>query len=143
MRGVNKVLLIGNLGRDPEVRYTQGGTAVANLNLATTDSWKDAQGQRQEKTEWHKVVAWDKLAEIAKEYLTKGDKVYIEGKLQTRSWDDKSGNKRYTTEIRAEQMLMLGARGGEAGAQDSSSATSAPDEFAPAPFEASDEDVPF
>jgi single-strand DNA-binding protein len=140
MRGVNKVILIGNLGRDPEVRYTQSGSAVATLNIATSESWKDQSGQRQEKTEWHKVVVWQRLAEIAKEYLSKGQKVYIEGRIQTRSWDDREGNKRYTTEIVANQMLMLGGRGGSGGNDFSQEEPPAPEE---PPFEASNEDVPF
>ena len=145
MRGVNKVILIGNLGRDPEIRYTRDGTAVANLNIATSDSWKDAQGERQERTEWHRVVAWDKLAEIAKEYLAKGKQVYIEGRLQTRSWEDKDGHKRYTTEVRADQMVMLGGRGGDdsGGARDAGPPPGPPEDFTPEPFKATDEDVPF
>ena len=141
MRGVNKVILIGNLGRDPEIRYTRDGTAVANLNVATTDSWKDAQGERQERTEWHRVVAWDKLAEIAKEYLSKGRQVYIEGRLQTRSWEDKDGNKRYTTEVRADQMVMLGGRGD--GPRDAGPGPRGPEELSREPFQATEEDVPF
>lgn len=137
MRGVNKVILIGNLGRDPEVRYTQGGSAVATLNIATSDSWTDKSGQKQERTDWHRVVVWQRLAEIAKEYLSKGQRVYIEGRIQTRSWDDREGNKRYTTEIVANQMLMLGGRGG--GDEMSQEAPPPPEE----PFEASNEDVPF
>lgn len=141
MRGVNKVILIGNLGRDPEIRYTRSGTAVANLNIATSESWTDQNGQRQERTEWHRVVAWNKLAEIAKEYLTKGKQVYIEGRLQTRSWDDRDGNKRYTTEIRVDQMVMLGGRSGDSAVREPSPP---PQETDPAPpFEAKDEDVPF
>ncbi len=144
MRGVNKVILIGNLGRDPEIRYTRDGTAAANLNLATSDSWKDSQGQRQERTEWHRVVAWDKLAEIAKEYLAKGKQVYIEGRLQTRSWEDKDGHKRYTTEVRADQMVMLGGRGGDdGGARDAGPPPGPAEDFTPEPFKATDEDVPF
>ncbi len=146
MRGVNKVILIGNLGRDPEIRYTRDGTAVANLNIATSDSWKDAQGQRQERTEWHRVVAWDKLAEIAKEYLSKGKQVYIEGRLETRSWEDKEGHKRTTTEIRAQQMVMLGGRGGDGGdggERDSGPPPGPADDFSREPFQAKDEDVPF
>jgi single-strand DNA-binding protein len=138
MRGVNKVILIGNLGRDPEVRYTQGGSAVATLNIATSDSWTDQSGQKQERTDWHRVVVWRRLAEIAKEYLSKGNRVYIEGRIQTRSWDDKEGNKRYTTEIVANQMLMLGGRGG--GDDFSREEPPTPPEE---PFEASNEDVPF
>lgn len=149
MRGVNKVILVGNLGRDPEIRYTRDGTAVANLNLATTDTWNDANGQKQERTEWHRVVAWGKLAEIAKEYLGKGRQVYIEGRLQTRSWEDKDGNKRYTTEIRADQMLMLGGRGGDASSpsasasRDSGPPSEGSGEFGREPFQATDDDVPF
>ena len=140
MRGVNKVILIGNLGRDPEIRYTRDGTAVANLNVATSESWNDQNGQRQERTEWHRVVAWGRLAEIAKEYLAKGRQVYIEGKLQTRSWEDKqSGEKRYTTEVICDNFQMLGRRddtGGGYGAQAPQS------EVADAPAPA-DDDIPF
>jgi single-strand DNA-binding protein len=144
MRGVNKVILVGNLGRDPEIRYTRDGTAVANLNLATTDTWNDANGQKQERTEWHRVVAWGKLAEIAKEYLGKGRQVYIEGRLQTRSWEDKDGNKRYTTEVRADQMLMLGGRGGDSPARESGPPPSdGPGDFGREPFQATEDDVPF
>lgn len=140
MRGVNKVILVGNLGRDPEIRYTRDGTAVANLNLATSESWNDANGQRQERTEWHRVVAWGRLAEIAKEYLGKGRQVYVEGKLQTRSWEDKDGHKRYTTEIKADQMVMLGGRS-EGGR--SETGPPEPEEYSRQPFEATEEDVPF
>lgn len=145
MRGVNKVILVGNLGRDPEVRYTREGTAVANLNLATTETWNDGSGQRQERTEWHRVVAWGKLAEIAKEYLGKGKQVYIEGRLQTRSWEDKEGVKRYTTEIKADQMVMLGGRGGDAMSRDSGPPppAEASDFARPESFQATEDDVPF
>jgi single-strand DNA-binding protein len=140
MRGVNKVILVGNLGRDPEVRYIRDGTAVANLRIATSETWNDANGQKQERTEWHRVVAWGKLAEIAKEYMTKGRQVYVEGRLQTRSWDDREGNKRYTTEVRADQMIMLGTRGDGGSARDvGPDSAPPPDE----PFQATDEDVPF
>lgn len=112
-RGVNKVILVGNLGKDPEVRYMPNGNAVANITLATSESWKDKQtGEPQERTEWHRVVLFRRLGEIAGEYLKKGSQVYIEGKLQTRKWQDNSGNDRYTTEIVADNMQMLGARGG-------------------------------
>lgn len=112
MAGVNKVILIGNLGRDPEVRYTPDGTAVANFSIATSDEWTDkGSGEKQERTEWHRIVAFRRLGEICGEYLSKGRQVYIEGKLQTREWQDKEGNKRYTTEIVANQMQMLGPRG--------------------------------
>jgi len=110
MTGVNKVILIGCLGRDPEVRYTPNGVAVANFSIATSESWKDSKGEKQEKTEWHKIIAWKRLAEICVEYLEKGSRVYIEGKLQTRSWEDRDGNKRYTTEVVASQMQMLDTR---------------------------------
>ena len=112
-RGVNKAIIVGNLGRDPEVRYTANGNAISNITVATTESWKDKQsGERQEKTEWHRVVFFGRLAEIAGEYLKKGAQVYIEGRLQTRKWEDKSGQERYTTEIVASEMQMLGSRGG-------------------------------
>jgi len=111
-RGVNKVILIGNLGQDPELRYTGSGTAVCNFSLATTESYKDRDGNMVENTEWHRVVAWARLAEICGEYLSKGRQVYIEGQLQTRSWEDKDGNTRYTTEIKAREMQMLGSRDG-------------------------------
>ena len=110
-RSVNKVILIGNLGQDPELRYTNSGTAVATFSLATNETRKDQDGNVQERTQWHKIVAWSKLAEICGEYLKKGSKVYIEGRLQYRSFDDKSGAKRDVTEIVAEQMMMLDAKG--------------------------------
>ncbi|MCC7264016.1 MAG: single-stranded DNA-binding protein [Candidatus Latescibacteria bacterium] len=111
-RGVNKVILIGNIGSDPEVKYTASGVAVANFSLATSESWTDkGSGQRQERTEWHRLVLWRKLAEIAGQYLKKGSKIYVEGKLQTRSWDDPSGQKRYMTEIVVDDMQMLDGRG--------------------------------
>jgi len=112
MASVNKVILIGNLGRDPEVRYMPSGDAVANITIATTETWKDKGGEKQEQTEWHRVAMFGKTAEIAGEYLKKGSQVYIEGKLQTRKWTDKEGQERYTTEIRADRMQMLGSRSG-------------------------------
>ena len=116
MGSVNKVILVGNLGRDAEVRYTQGGTAVATLNMATTEVWNDkASGQRQERTEWHRVVVWGKTAETLHEYLLRGRQIYVEGRLQTRQWDDRDGNKRYTTEVRADRVVLLSGRGGEPG----------------------------
>lgn len=116
-RGVNKVILIGNLGKDPETRYMPSGSAVTNLTLATSESWKDKQtGENQERTEWHKVAMFGKLAEIAAEYLRKGSQVYIEGKLRTRKWQDKEGKDRWTTEIVADEMNMLGGKGGGAAA---------------------------
>ncbi len=108
---LNKVMLIGNLGRDPEMRYTQSGTAVATLNIATSDRRKDKEGQMQELTEWHRVIAWEKLAEICGTYLHKGSKVYIEGRLQTRKWQDQNGNDKFTTEIIAREMKMLDSKG--------------------------------
>lgn len=115
-RGVNKVILIGNLGRDPEVRYMPSGSAVANVALATSEQWKDKQtGEQQERTEWHNVVFFNRLAEIVGEYLKKGSQVYVEGSLRTRKWQDKSGNDRYSTEIVASEMQMLGGRGGGSG----------------------------
>ena len=110
-RGVNKVILIGNLGADPELRYTGSGTAVCNFNLATNESYKDRDGNLVEKTEWHRIVTWDRLAEICAEYLKKGRQVYIEGSLQTRQWEDQDGNTKYTTEIKAREMQMLGGPG--------------------------------
>ena len=113
MGSVNKVILVGNLGRDAELRYTPGGAPVATLNLATTEVWNDkASGQKQEKTEWHRVVLWGKSAETLSEYLTKGKQIYVEGRLQTRKWQDKDGNDKYTTEIRADRITLLGGGGG-------------------------------
>ena len=109
-RGVNKVILVGNLGIDPEVRYMPNGKAVANLSLATSESWKDQQGEMQERTEWHRLTMYDRLGEIAGEYLKKGSKVYIEGKLQTRKWQDQQGQDRYTTEVICNEMQMLDSK---------------------------------
>ncbi len=112
-RGVNKVILVGNLGRDPEVRYTPSGSAVANVTIATSDQWKDKQtGEQQERTEWHRVVFFNRLAEVVAEYVKKGQQIYVEGRIQTRKWQDQSGQDRYTTEIVANEMQMLGGRGG-------------------------------
>lgn len=108
MGSVNKVILVGNLGRDPEVRYTQGGSPVANFTLATNEVWTDKAGSRQERTEWHRIVVWGKTAEIARDHLAKGKQVYIEGALQTRQWEDRDGNKRNTTEIKATRLVLLG-----------------------------------
>lgn len=118
MSSLNKVMLIGRLGQDPEVRYTQSNTAVATLNIATSERYKDGNGEYQEKTEWHRVVAWGRLAEICQQYLNKGSLVYIEGPLQTRQWEDNQGQKKYTTEIKALQMTMLDSKGGSNGNQD-------------------------
>src|ERR1700751_51025 len=152
-KSVNKVILIGNLGKDPEVKYTPQGTAVAKITLATKESFKDKGGQWQERTEWHNVVLWQRLAEIAGEYLTKGSKVYIEGRLQTRSWDDKQTNqKKYMTEVVAGTMVLLGGRGegggGEGHSGGSRGAANQFDQSAPEPEHApaspiTDEDIPF
>ena len=119
-RGVNKVILVGNLGRDPEIRYSANGQAIANVNIATSESWKDKNtGEKQEKTEWHRIVFFGRLAEIVGEYLKKGSQIYVEGRLQTRKWQDKEGKDRYTTEIVANEMQMLGSRGGSGAPSDS------------------------
>lgn len=154
MASVNKVILIGNLGRDPEVRYLPSGSAVCNLRIATTESWKDkASGEKKEATEWHSVVLFDKLAEIAGEYLRKGRSVYIEGRLQTRKWQDKeTGADRYSTEVRGDVMQMLGSREGGMGGEDAGEAparsSAKPGAKAPAtaggdPYDAIEDDVPF
>ena len=118
-RGINKVILVGNLGADPETRYMPSGSAVTNIRIATSESWKDREtGERKERTEWHRVAFFNRLAEIAGEYLRKGSQVYIEGKLRTRKWQDQSGNDRYTTEIIADEMQMLGGRQGMGGPSD-------------------------
>ena len=131
MAGVNKVIIVGNLGNDPEVRYSGNGSAIANISIATSESWKDKNtGQMQEKTEWHRVVMFNRLGEIAGEYLRKGSKVYVEGKLQTRKWQDNSGQDRYTTEIVANTMQMLDGRGDNAG-QGGGGGYQAPSQAAP------------
>ncbi len=144
-RGVNKVILVGNLGRDPEVRYSPNGGAVATLSLATSDSWKDKNtGEQVEKTEWHRIVMFRRLAEIAGEYLKKGSKVYIEGKLQTRKWQDQNGRDRYTTEIVANEMQMLDSRGGGTANFNSVPGSSADQgEPEPVPMGDFDDDIPF
>jgi len=147
-RGVNKVILIGNLGQDPEVRYMPNGGAVCNITVATSESWKDKNtGENQEKTEWHRVVMFRRLAEIAGEYLKKGSKVFIEGKLQTRKWQDQQGQDRYTTEIIADNMQMLDSRGGSAdfaggGAPQRQAPQSQP-QSAPAADTSFEDDIPF
>jgi len=115
---INKVILIGNLGADPEVRYSQNGLAVCNFNMATSERWKDEKGNAKENTEWHRVCAFGRIAEICGEYLNKGSKVYVEGKLQTRSWEDRDGNKRYTTEVVIRDMKMLNPKGGSGGSRE-------------------------
>lgn len=119
MGNLNKVMLIGRLGADPEVRYTQSNTAVATLNLATTERYKDSNGELQESTEWHRIVAWGRLAEICQQYMKKGGQIYVEGSLQTRAWEDKEGQKRYTTEVKALSIQMLDSK--SSGGADSSS----------------------
>jgi single-strand DNA-binding protein len=115
MAGVNKAILIGNLGRDPELRYTQNGQAVVNFTLATSENWTDKSGERMERTEWHRIVVWGKVGELCAQYLSKGRTVYVEGRIQTREWEDKDGNKRYTTEINAQTVQFLGGPRGEGG----------------------------
>jgi single-strand DNA-binding protein len=143
---VNKVILVGNLGRDAELRYTPGGAPVATLNLATTEVWNDKGGQKQEKTEWHRIVLWGKSAESLNEYLVKGKQIYVEGRLQTRQWDDKDGNKRYTTEIRGDRVVLLGSAGGGGGsrtpARVGASASDEPMGGEPG-SELTDDDIPF
>ena len=140
---VNKVILVGNLGRDVELRYTPGGAPVATLSMATTDVWNDKSGQRQEKTEWHRVVLWGKQAESLQEYLVKGRQIYVEGRLQTRQWDDRDGNKRYTTEIRADRVVLLGSRGGGGGTSRGESQERPAPAVAGAPAELTEDDIPF
>jgi single-strand DNA-binding protein len=149
-RGINKVILVGNLGADPETRYMPSGGAVTNLSIATSESWKDKQsGEQKERTEWHKVAMFNRLAEIAAEYLRKGSQVYIEGKLRTRKWQDRDGNDRYTTEVIADEMQMLGGRGGGGmgggmggggGGRDPGPGSEPPRQPAPDDF---DDDIPF
>ncbi|HEX9716121.1 MAG: single-stranded DNA-binding protein [Desulfobulbaceae bacterium] len=135
---VNKVILIGNLGKDPEVRYSQAGAAIASFNVATTETWKKQDGTKEELTEWHRIVAFGRLGEICGEYLSKGSKVFIEGRLQTRKWDDKDGNTKYTTEIVAREMKMLSPRGSSG---DSSQSQQYNDQPFPEPVMG--DDVPF
>jgi single-strand DNA-binding protein len=136
MLGVNKVILVGNLGADPEVRYSGTGTAVTNFRVATSENWTNKEGGKETRTDWHRVVAFGKLAEICAEYLSKGKQVYVEGKLRTRSWDDKEGNKRWITEVVASNMVMLGQS-----AEQSKAMGSEPGEGPPEP--AHDDDIPF
>ncbi|HKA44299.1 MAG TPA: single-stranded DNA-binding protein [Burkholderiales bacterium] len=152
MASVNKVILIGNLGRDPEVRYMPEGGAVTNISIATTDTWKDKSGEKQERTEWHRVAFFGRLAEIAGEYLKKGSQVYVEGALRTRKWQDKEGQERYTTEIVASEMRMLGRReggGAEPMVRETATATAssggkpAPKKGGGGGFDKMDDDIPF
>lgn len=137
---VNKVILVGHLGADPEIRYTQSGAPVANLRIATNENWTNKSGQKEERTEWHRVVAWSKLAELAGQYLSKGRQVYVEGRLRTRNWDDKEGNKRYATEIVATNIQFLGAAGDR-----KIDTASLPPDLPPPPEDLgrSEEDIPF
>lgn len=140
-RGINKVILVGHLGQDPELKYMPSGSAVANISIATTESWKDkTSGEKQDRTEWHRVVFYARLAEIVGQYLRKGSQVYVEGRLQTRKWQDKSGQDRYTTEIVAGEMQMLGGKG-DGGERPSESAQ--PGEAGGTREEAFDDDIPF
>ena len=140
MAGINKVILIGRLGRDPEVRYTPDGTAVANFSIATSTEWNDkGTGERKEKTEWHRIVAWRKLGEICGEYLSKGRQVYVEGRLQTREWEDRDGNKRYTTEVVATDIQFLGTRE-SSGPRESDAG---PPSSEPPYSDSHDDDIPF
>lgn len=143
MAGINKAILIGRLGSDPEVRYTPSGVAVANFNIATSEEWKDKDtGEKKERTEWHRIVAWSKLGEICGEYLAKGRQVYIEGRIQTRSWEDRDGNKRYTTEIVATDVQFLGGRDAGAGTRAASGGSAS--DFQGSPIQGpEDDDIPF
>jgi single-strand DNA-binding protein len=139
MAGINKVILVGRLGRDPEVRYTPSGVAVANFSMATSEEWKDRDsGEKKERTEWHRIVAWRRLGEICGEYLRKGSQIYIEGKLQTRDWEDRDGNKRYTTEIVAQNMQMLDSPAREGRAQSEEERYPVEE-----PISIPDDDIPF
>ena len=144
-RGVNKVILVGNLGQKPDMKYTQSNTAVANLSLATSESWKDKDsGDLKTKTEWHRVVYFGKLAEIAEQYLDKGSKVYIEGKLQTRKWQDQSGNDRYTTEVLGQELTMLDSRGDSSGSSfENNNSGMSEEDVNQDNGEFSEEDIPF
>ena len=140
---VNKVILVGNLGKDPELRYTPSGTAVCTFSLATTDRFKNKQGEQQERTEWHNIVVWAGLAEICGKYLTKGKQVYLEGRIQNRSYDDRDGNKRYITEVVVSEMQMLGRAGEETGGGRPSMPASAPSAGPEEPVYNPDDDIPF
>ena len=150
-RGVNKVILVGNLGQKPEMRYTATQTAVANLSIATTESWKDKEsGENRDKTEWHRVVFFGNLAEIAEKYLDKGSSVYVEGKIQTRKWQDKDGNDRYTTEVLGNQLTMLGSRGSSDNSNQMESSSDQMESSSDTPFPEddsgeglTDDDIPF
>lgn len=143
MSGINKVIIIGRMGADPEVKTVTGGNTVARLSVATSEQWKDREGQKQERTEWHRVVVWGKLAELCGKYLAKGRQVYVEGRLQTRSWEDQQGQKKYATEVVANTVQFLGSGGASQGAGNSQSNDFGPQDFGPEPsFDTSDE-IPF
>ncbi len=141
MASLNKVMLIGNLGKDPEVRFTASGQAVASFSLATSEKFKGKSGEMEERTEWHNITLWGKLAEIAGEYLSKGKTIYVEGRLQTRKWQDKNGNDRYTTDIVGDKMQMLSAKGERSGGDSSSAQKSTAASYEEPPFQ--DDDIPF
>lgn len=149
-RSLNKVMLIGNLGAEPEIRSTTGGTRVATLSLATSRQWNSKEGERQEKTEWHRVVLWNNrstgLADLAEKYMKKGDRIYVEGRIEYRTWEDRDGNTRYSTEINAREVILLGQRGGAAGSDDLARAPAAAnesyDDF-PEALDEEDDDLPF
>ena len=141
MASLNKVMLIGNLGKDPEVRFTASGQAVASFSLATSEKFKGKTGEWEERTEWHNITLWGKLAEIAGEYLSKGKTIYVEGRLQTRKWQDKSGNDRYTTDIVGDKMQMLSPKGERSGGETSSAPKSSASSYEEPPFQ--DDDIPF
>jgi len=150
MAGVNKAILVGNLGKDPELRYTQGGQAVVNFPIATSEQWTDKNGERQERTEWHRIVVWGKVGELCAQYLSKGRTVYVEGRIQTREWEDKDGNKRNTTEINAQTVQFLGGprgdssgAGGQSGAGGAEGGGGPPDDGSSGGPPASSNDVPF
>jgi len=138
---VNKVILVGRLGADPELKTLSSGQSVANFNLATSENWVDREGQKQEKTEWHRIVVWGKLAEVCRQHLSKGRQVYVEGRLQTRSWEDQQGQKRYTTEINANTVQFLGAPGERSQSQGMNQGS--PADFSPEPSFDSSEEIPF
>ncbi|MGI9558734.1 MAG: single-stranded DNA-binding protein [Thermodesulfobacteriota bacterium] len=145
MRGVNKVTIIGNVGSDPEMKHTASGQAVANFSVATNESWTNKEGEKQERTEWHRIVAWGRLAEICGQYLSKGTPVYLEGSIRTRSWEDRDGNTKYTTEVHAKDMQFLGSArdsggGAGGGAEKSSGENSPPLDI---PENNMDDDIPF
>jgi single-strand DNA-binding protein len=141
MAGVNKAILIGNLGRDPELRYTQGGQAVANFTLATTENWTNKSGEREDRTEWHRIVVWGRVAELCAQYLSKGRTVYVEGRIQTREWEDKDGQKRRTTEINAQTVQFIGGRR-EGSAAERTPGEPSPASEPPSPPQGED-DIPF